>query len=593
MEVLNLFGAEIKLNFNGKPQYLTNFGLNLSFLFLMLIGLFTFLIGRDFIKRHNPKSSYTSAFNENYLNIDLNTYEFNFMFGFVDFYLTQIEDDPYISINPLYYRYKENFFEEYIPLNVTKCNTAKSDNKFYDSKFSSFKCIDFNNTSLFGGMESAEFYGMSIIIKFCDDKEICFNKTFMNEYLKEKNYFLFFSVNDVQYETNNYKNGLNIYPKVIDLLLDIEFQTVKIFFEKIDLITDYGWLFKNIKTSSKLGYHSHVILQNDVNRSIMGAGENSLVSILFFVNKKSTEIYREFSKIQTLIAELGGLLNFLMIIFYKLSNIYSLNQLKIRLFNSLESIKEENLRKLKEISDLSNLKNANIVIDKNNQIKGLNELKIKDNNCNKELYEINRNSKEKLNTCDSIGTIDIEKEQIPISNKFTNLYYTNFVDNNSSKVRKSNISNNSFTICSISKNYNSVNIDRCQKINNYENADKSRKSSNTTDNNNENTDNQVPINSIDIKINVHKKALRTAIQNINKIKKLEEDDKIGIFDPFEMFCQLNCQCLFSCCLSDPKSDKFEKYKFITKVYDDYFEFHNIMLLENKVDVLSNYLEEMT
>lgn len=66
MENLNLFGAEMKFNYDGKILYKTSVGMFLSILFYILTGVFIFLTGQDFLKRLNPKTFTSTSFDSDY-----------------------------------------------------------------------------------------------------------------------------------------------------------------------------------------------------------------------------------------------------------------------------------------------------------------------------------------------------------------------------------------------------------------------------------------------------------------------------------------------------------------------------------------------
>ena len=72
------------------------------------------------------------------------------------------------------------------------------------------------------------------------------------------------------------------------------------------------------------------------------------------------------------------------------------------------------------------------------------------------------------------------------------------------------------------------------------------------------------------------------MKNFDSLKKIEENISIGFFEPIKMFFYLKLQFLL-CCSNQSTSNN---YKFISNQYDHHFEFHNIMLLENKIDLIS-------
>ena len=118
-------------------------------------------------------------------------------------------------------------------------------------------------------------------------------------------------------------------------------------FQLFKVQTDYGWIIENKSEQILLGF-------NEVNFDIIAIDPSTSTkyfeTIIYF-DKKQDIYLREYPKIQTLLAELGGILNFFIVVFKTLSNIYASFHLRLKLIKALDhknsGFEEKTLKDLK------------------------------------------------------------------------------------------------------------------------------------------------------------------------------------------------------------------------------------------------------
>ena len=171
-------------------------------------------------------------------------------------------------------------------------------------------------------------------------------------------------------------------------------------------------------------------------------------------------------------------------------------------------------------------------------------------------------SKSSLNSNESFS---VSKEKIPSSNT-SDLKYSDRM-----------------SISEMNSKNGSMNDMKYQTVNNSNTVNKLIKESPLIEISNKN-------NSVKKSINLEEKVvnftgIKDKYKKIDTLKKIEEDIVVDNYEPIQMLFYTKLNSLLCC--SDKK--KFEYYKFVDEQYDHHFEFHNIMILENKIDIMSNGL----
>lgn len=83
--------------------------------------------------------------------------------------------------------------------------------------------------------------------------------------------------------------------------------------------------------------------------------------------------------------------------------------------------------------------------------------------------------------------------------------------------------------------------------------------------------------------------MKKKINNFNlldNLKNIEDKADLSPWEPFKLIFYDNLSCL------SKSKDTKQHYKQIIKEYDNYFEFHNMMLLEHKINILADIILDL-
>lgn len=336
----DIIGGSIDFNYrNG--SFKTNLGGILSLIMLVILCLLIFAFGRDFYKRINPEFIQQTLVPEKELMLSVNNKNFTIA--------VRLEDNGSYTINKTNSYYieaeyrsfhlddKNEWYEIVEILEMSDCSEELFNSKesFEFDSYHEWTCPIFNNIT-FGSNET---FGSSIKLNYY----IC-NEGFINPYTKEncavkeetdllRSNLLYMSI---AYQTavvnpSNYYNGLTNKVIYSWVSLDPKFYKLSfVFFTQYIMTTDYGWIFEDHKTDS-------LMVMNKLNTDIIDIhsmpNNNMLGSYWLYINQGSgIELFiRKFVKIQSLAAEVGGIMNF----FYTLLSIFLLNYNNHELLNKL------------------------------------------------------------------------------------------------------------------------------------------------------------------------------------------------------------------------------------------------------------------
>lgn len=123
-------------------------------------------------------------------------------------------------------------------------------------------------------------------------------------------------------------------------------KSMKIFIREKDLVTDKGFIFEDTYTDSSYSYDYSD--SDDADPS-----SDSLMDINLMVANHKLIYRRKYIKIQTILANLGGLFKALSLAFYFLSFFFSIVKMNLKIVNKIFDFEIE-----------SNIKNQKLVINK-------------------------------------------------------------------------------------------------------------------------------------------------------------------------------------------------------------------------------------
>ena len=429
-------------NKNGDTGFKTLLGGILSLLTVLL----SMIISIYFIIRLLLKKDATVIFStkqDSNINL-LYSYKLPFLFRLSDEYSNPLD---YIKI----YEVKVNYWysisnsinnitiQHFTNLTYKKCNINEHLNDFKEyfinkKDLESFFCLDprDENKTLFGVYGDKDSFSY-IHFEFF----ICNNKTMNNKCLSKENIKkilndAYLDLRYINYNVNsNKKNVKSISIKSERIPISYSsYKRIWINFKTIEFISDNGLIFSKI---SKEIFHqfSNLRIDTDLRDMDNGIRPGNFLSLTFSLNGEVSIFNKEYSKIQNVLATIGGFIKaitffFHLLNYYNAKNSYYKKIIKDFLITNQIKKKEQNILMNKTYNIISNLGNNSNYrlnfkdsIQTNNFLYNLeNNFKYKDNFKNKFKNTFNqfRISSKKINTNKMKWYIEIINNKLNIIN---------------------------------------------------------------------------------------------------------------------------------------------------------------------------------
>ncbi len=453
-QIFNIFDIlsvtpEIKVN--GNSRFVTKFGILTSFLCIFVIIIFIFFTFIDVLSR----SKFSVVYNLDNREIPiLSFYQSQIAILLTDPFGKEIEEfDRYFTFAAKYAKiniptnYTSETSEEYInnmkptgeildiPIKSCKNMVFNKFSNFFMTFANSYKsglCADLSNfkENLFGKYGSLKGYSMLGILFLKCSNSTLINKTncYSEEIIKKKlsNVYVNLITIENDIDSNNFENPILEYYK--NDIIPISSSIYKTYVKELNSVkytSDNGLIF-----NQKLNYQSY---RTDTTLQSVDLRDNTafpgMLSQIMFRCSGKTEIYiRTYEKIPAIFAQIGGILQAIIISGRCLVYIFSKNSLIsyliIHLFES-EDIKYHigiNLEKIKILKVFSNNK---IITNMKNNINIKNKSYLSSNN--------NINNFESSLNLDFMNKFDYFKRNNQgnkIENKDNNILNINKFDNN-------------------------------------------------------------------------------------------------------------------------------------------------------------------
>lgn len=546
---IDFISEEVGFEVESSRIYKTNFGAFITLLIIITSIIVAFMIGNEVYERKTPNISSSSNYLSN-SNFTLKDYPLFFLVS--DTNGKFIKDyDKYLEF--IYYKFnRTNSLTDYsakINKVASKC-TMESFNAFIGK-------ID--NTTLLSYVDMPTYcvswdeedfikndyaYTNSSYLNFafqtCQNKEINNCAEDIDQMLKEI-YVRLFYMNSYE-DSLDYKNPIKYYIDVISQQItssSLKRNYVK--FTNNEFVSDNGWLFDDKKE------YKYISLDRVI--AEINSKSPTYPSHMYWITIVSPQIrnysIRKYMKIQDLFANIGGIINALVIIsklmfYHYLKYTYNLNIAEYLLNEETKSKDSEIIKKISisarnifsNICDYSNVADDSKNINNMFNSKFLNKECLSDNlNRNKE----ERENKSKINSNKSISDIYADnKSNIKESNN--NIIINNPINN--SKINRMILSDNSIN------NNKNANQDLNLFNNNNNNLNKSEISNNLGEINVKELINNPSISNINKTINnFNNKNDSKYILKSNNIKS-SLFEKLKVISYYEYLYSLICCCSF-------------------------------------------------
>jgi hypothetical protein len=365
----DIYGSPFMFTTFGTYKFKTSFGGILTGLTLVIAVLFSFLFGRDFYFRKNPKIVISEINPKDPVAIPINTTNFTIMFR-VDNY----DNKPLWDFQKYFYlewmygirRWNDTLKSQEsvgaLPLDIKLCSELKSilpeTAQMYN--LDDWLCIDlyqYNATITMGGSYEDKFFNnLYFTIYFCDglgDHTInginkCSNLTEAYHWLETTSAVFSMMYPVAYFNPNSLDKPLDFKMKTYSFPLQLNLVKWDYFsFSQIKLADDIGWIVQNVKNSTiptfqeqNFDYRFYTV----DNMATPGSDSNIYTLLLQFT--KQTILYsRSYMKIQELLAVMGGFVTTTMSIFRIISMLMNMLIRNVYIFDELFSYDEKDIKK--------------------------------------------------------------------------------------------------------------------------------------------------------------------------------------------------------------------------------------------------------
>jgi hypothetical protein len=349
---IDIFGNSFSFTTFQQDKYKTTVGGFFSLICIVIAIVFSFLFGKDFFYRTNPKVRSQKVIPEFAEKINLTRDVLALPW--------RIEDDAgkpmnfdgliYPKLSYYFYNYNEQnqlALTKKIYFNLTKCSeeNVKFPQLYKQLNLSNYYCFDWEASDqkyTFGGFWDASFaHYFEINFDFCKERQYiksnnCTSIEKLKSYFSSDNPWYFsafypqFTFSNEDLETplklvfKNYYYQFNLNSQKTDRWK----------FKQVILDDDQGWILPSNKNTSVISYDRidndfSLVLDDDLTKE---GSKSTFYKTVFYLEKDFDIFNRSFMKVQDLAAVVGGFLKIILVIFGFISSLFNKNFRKIHLF---------------------------------------------------------------------------------------------------------------------------------------------------------------------------------------------------------------------------------------------------------------------
>eukprot|EP00340_Litonotus_pictus_P005079 CAMPEP_0170519842 /NCGR_PEP_ID=MMETSP0209-20121228/5107_1 /TAXON_ID=665100 ORGANISM="Litonotus pictus, Strain P1" /NCGR_SAMPLE_ID=MMETSP0209 /ASSEMBLY_ACC=CAM_ASM_000301 /LENGTH=567 /DNA_ID=CAMNT_0010805823 /DNA_START=51 /DNA_END=1751 /DNA_ORIENTATION=+ len=434
----------------------------------IIFGLLIAGFGQDFLKRENPLLIQSTESPKEYSTFNLTNKNFSFAVKIEDVNGVTVNDPRLFYLQGYYYystKTEKGEWGDYIfeSLDLQPCTKEM----FFDnSQFANITdvsqlfCPQLNYT--LGGYWDAKKVGYFYIEAYsCPEGqenpngEPCKSDKEKQDHLGNMLYLSYFFQKTIV-DPSDYDQGIKSNIETNYMVLDPSLAKSQIlFFKEEQMKTDYGWILKDFSIATVFGITK---MKYDVTSTQTLSRGNYLADVSVYFVRERDIFKREYVKIQTLAAQIGGILKFFLIIFQITISQYNHNDMIISMSEFLlkEASRDKREKKVGEGVDRKNTKNAKesiapAVFSSVNNADSVNVINnnVSENSNNNRLalsenvaYQFNSNSRGEGNSS-SLGVAAVSNLSPCIEYKHEPIDRNGVIENNNNFNNNNNSVNNS------------------------------------------------------------------------------------------------------------------------------------------------------
>lgn len=467
MKNIDFLGGNINFNIDKTPRLTSTFG----GIFTIISGIFLVLLfvgfGRNFYKRINPIVVRSPEIPKDYTFINVTNTDLSFSFRFEDFDGNAVYNDQIFFIEGTYIDQVVDKNGEWKVLDDSSVNNVPCEKEMFpedtnirlNMDTTQFRCPIFGGKDFGGFWDGNKISYFYFSIKYCSEGfhnpegKPCLSDEEKDKLLDNMVYISIYYqkliIDPTLYETPMKKEIENIY-----YILDKKAtKDIFIYFNSVKIVSDYGWLLEEKQSISEVGIKRYTTDVYNIAKNDPKDGNFQLAAITLHYSKDIELYNREYMKIQTLAANIGGIIKIIMVIgagvtymyneykaileFEFITKIYDNDLKHDYLQKSLQEQKKKILRQqtmalnkinLKQVKNLNEYNGSGKVVQKEKKEKSKSIIPVKNDKILVD-YE-NYNSKEILNSygsnekhLDSFKEekVKIKKYSMSPSKKYKNL----------------------------------------------------------------------------------------------------------------------------------------------------------------------------
>ena len=342
------FSFSFSINFLGKKESHTLIGMLCSFLLNIGCAAMFIIYILELFDHSKPNVNYSKIHKQKTTNMTLNTRDLLYTIGFRDKYYQILQDPTIASLHPIYERFfsydNGSFIYDPIELDVVNCTEFLPlfiqlglEVEYYTNGVMNYFCFNssqLNEPVILGGKYGSEFYGnLKITAQKCIDSQenrdkgiICKEENIVNDAVQdawiEITYASAFIDSDnythpIQYILDGYYTRLD---SSVNKMLYTYFNLVN-FYSENNIIFDYEKRYQAIKEDYET---------TDINIH----NEDGSVFTVYICPSFTVENYkRTYTKIQEIVANVGGLYRCIFIVGYVLLSFYQSEYFNVKIMN--------------------------------------------------------------------------------------------------------------------------------------------------------------------------------------------------------------------------------------------------------------------
>lgn len=331
----DILGKPINLYYKSYDKMSSTFGGIMSITLVILCGILIFAFGKNFFERSNPKVALSTLSSKDYPINYIGNNNFTFAFRLETGSGAKYEDDSVFFFEFYWDKYYKldngQWNQTWGYINFTRCTKDHFIDKDFAERtdINEINCANFDNNTI-GGFWDGSFID-TIVLNVIPCREGRTNPLTGTKCLPDSekptinwNYVSIFTQYNIL-DTTNYKPVIKPVIKNEYFTLDDRLKKINyLFFKEIEVISDYGWILENKIAERSLGISSSYIDVFSNLEFLTGSKLRQYYSHTILYGRRERDIItRYYDRIQTLTAEVGGIIKFIMIIFLFFTRNYS------------------------------------------------------------------------------------------------------------------------------------------------------------------------------------------------------------------------------------------------------------------------------